>query len=523
MNNTQRSTDAQSPPAARLHVRQAQLEDISAIIAVVRKAYPGMLPYGRGQLTGVISRFPQGQFVVEYNGKVVGYSASFRISAELAERAHTWHDITGSGYGSRHDPEGEYLYGMEVCVDPEVRRLRIGARLYQARRRLVESANLRGIIFGGRIPSMLRRVAKFDGPAAYLDAIARGQVRDPVVSFQMRNGFEVLGLLPAYLPDDKESMGFAAHMRWRNPRYVASVAEHLPGERTTDRVRVVAVQFQQRRVRSFDEFAENISYFVDTVGSYRADFVCFPELMQLQLLSMHDSKLSASDAVDALTGYLPQLDQLFSGLAMRYNVNIIGGTYPVRQSDGRVLNEAFVYLRDGSIHRRAKIHPTPSEADWWKVEGGDSASVIHTDCGAIGVMICYDSEFPELSRYLIDQGALMLFVPFCTDERQGYMRVRHSCQARAIENQCYVVMAGSTGNLPNVHNMDIQYAQSCILTPCDFAFARDGVAADTTPNVESVAIADLSLSALRESRQSGTVRNLDNRRLDLYQLRWIGN
>ena len=143
-----------------------------------------------------------------------------------------------------------------------------------------------------------------------------------------------------------------------------------------------------------------------------------------------------------------------------------------------------------------------------------------TDCGPIGVLICYDSEFPELPRHLVDQGAQILFVPFCTDERQSYLRVRYCCQARAVENQCYVVMSGNVGNLPNVENMDIQYAQSCILTPCDMPFARDGVAADTTPNVEMVAFADLRMEDLATARQSGTVQNLRDRRFDLYSVNW---
>jgi predicted amidohydrolase len=145
---------------------------------------------------------------------------------------------------------------------------------------------------------------------------------------------------------------------------------------------------------------------------------------------------------------------------------------------------------------------------------------IPTDCGPIGVLICYDSEFPELARRLVDEGARMLFVPFCTDNRQGYLRVRYCSQARAIENQCYVVLSGNVGNLPNVENMDIQYAQSCILTPCDFPFARDGVAAEASENVETVTVADLDLSDLAWAKSQGTVRNLRDRRFDLYKTVW---
>jgi predicted amidohydrolase len=88
----------------------------------------------------------------------------------------------------------------------------------------------------------------------------------------------------------------------------------------------------------------------------------------------------------------------------------------------------------------------------------------------VGVLICYDSEFPELARRLVDEGARIIFVPFCTDNRQGYMRVRYCAQARAIENQCFVVLSGNVGNLPGVDNMDVQYAQSCILYPLRLPF-----------------------------------------------------
>lgn len=113
-------------------------------------------------------------------------------------------------------------------------------------------------------------------------------------------------------------------------------------------------------------------------------------------------------------------------------------------------------------------------------------------------------------------------MPFCTDERQGYLRVRYCSQARAVENQIYVVMSGNVGNLPRVANMDVQYAQSCILTPCDFSFSRDGIAADTTPNVETVAIADLRPDTLMMARNNGTVKNLQDRRHDLYHVEWSG-
>jgi predicted amidohydrolase len=233
------------------------------------------------------------------------------------------------------------------------------------------------------------------------------------------------------------------------------------------------------------------------------------------LLSIENQQVPSSEEIAALTGYTERLRQLLSNLAVRYGINIIGGSHPTHDESGNILNICYVCLRDGSVHGQAKIHPAPNESYWWIIEGGDNLYTIMTDCGPIGVMICYDCEFPELARHLVDRGAQLLFVPFCTDGRQSYMRVRYCAQARAVENQCFVAMAGNVGNLPNVDNMDIQYAQSCILTPCDFPFTRDGIAADITPNVEMVAFAGLRLEDLNTVRRAGTVQNLKDRRFDL--------
>ena len=153
------------------------------------------------------------------------------------------------------------------------------------------------------------------------------------------------------------------------------------------------------------------------------------------------------------------------------------------------------------------------------MKGGDFLKAFDTDCGKIGILICYDTEFPELGRMLADEGVNILFVPFLTDTQNGYSRVRYCAQARAIENECYVAIAGSVGNLPKVHNMDIQFAHSMVFTPCDFAFPTNGIKAEATPNTEMILIADVDIGLLRELHELGSVRNLKDRRLDLYELR----
>ena len=509
---------------AKLIVRNAMVKDVRDIQALCRKVYPDMPPYTQAQIRGQIQNFSEGQFVAVYMDRVVGYAATFMIDERMALRSHDWSTITGRGYGSRHDPRGDMLYGMEVMVDPGHRGLRIGQRLYNARKQLVTERNLKGIVFGGRMPGFLRKLRRGEvkTPEEYLELVKERRLRDRVLSFQMRNGFEPVGVLRNYLPGDTESQSHAAHLVWWNPKVVHDLetGESAQRGRAADSVRIACVQYQQRRVSSFEEFSHHVEYFVDVVADYKADFAVFPEMFTLQLLSIENRPIAVDQAIAELTKYTEPLKELLSRLAVHYNINIIGGSHPTRDENDNIVNECYVCLRDGSIHRQKKVHPTPNERYWWSIEGGDDVETILTDCGPIGVLICYDAEFPEMARHLVDQGAQILFVPFCTDERKSYLRVRYCCQARAVENQIYVAMAGNVGNLPGVENMDIQYAQSCILTPCDFPFDRDGIAADTTPNVEMVAFADLSLEDLRIARASGTVQNLRDRRFDLYQIDW---
>lgn len=507
---------------AKLVIRNANSGDLEAVQLLSEKVYPDIPPYSLDVLRGQLNNYPQGQFVAVYEDKIVGYCSMIRVSEQMALSAHSWRQISGNGYGSTHRSDGDYLYGIEVFVDPGYRGLRIGQRLYNERKKLCQYHRLKGIVFGGRMPLLKKRIKQVGTVENYIEQVKTRQITDTTIGFQLQQGFEILGVLEDYLPSDKESLGHAVHMLWRNPaaeENTTADTKVMKG-RLPESIRVATVQYEQRRINSFEEFEQIVTYFVDVVADYRSDFVVFPELFTLQLLSIENEPIPPDKSIDKLTEYTERIKTLFRDLAIKFNINIIAGSHPTKTKNSSIQNVTFICLRDGSIHEQAKIQPTPNERYWWNIQGGDKLSVIETDCGPIGVLICYDCEFPELARHLIDQGANILFVPFCTDERQAYLRVRYSAQARAVENQCYVVMSGNVGNLPKVHNMDIQYAQSCILTPCDFYFARDGIAADTTPNVETVAFADLRLEFIQRARHSGTVMNLKDRRHDLYSVIW---
>jgi predicted amidohydrolase len=255
------------------------------------------------------------------------------------------------------------------------------------------------------------------------------------------------------------------------------------------------------------------------MADYQADFVLFPEFFNAPLMGMGGQEDQFS-AIRFLAQYATPSLEALSYFAVTYNINIIAGSLPVLQGD-TLYNNAYLCRRDGTVDLQPKIHITPHERRDWVIQGGSTLRVFNTDAGRIGILICYDVEFPELARLLAEKGMEILFVPFWTDTKNGFLRVQRCAQARAIENECYVAIGGSVGNLPQVENVDIQYAQSAIYSPSDFAFPHDAIIAESTPNTEMALIADLDLDKLVQLRHEGSVTNRKDRRHDLYHLSWL--
>ncbi len=281
-------------------------------------------------------------------------------------------------------------------------------------------------------------------------------------------------------------------------------------------MRLGLIQWQMRPYNGLEDVMQQAEFFIDAVSGYRADFALFPEFFNAPLMADYNH-LSEADAIRELSKYTESIVRKFSEFSISYNINIIAGSMP-ELVDGKLYNVGYLCKRDGTVERYEKLHVTPDEVKVWGMVGGTEIRTFDTDCGKIGILICYDAEFPELSRLLADEGMDILFVPFLTDTQNGYSRVRHCSQARAIENECYVAIAGSVGNLPKVHNMDIQFAQSMVFTPCDFSFPSNGIKAEATPNTEMILISDVDIDLLRELNQFGSVRNLRDRRNDIYKL-----
>lgn len=501
-------------------IQQIQLEylnesDYHELREVMASSYPTMPEalWGEKQIRKLLSIFPEGQVVIKVNGNIAGCALSIRVNSTKFYEKHTYKEATGNYSFSTHSKTGDVLYGIDVFIKPEYRGLRLGRRLYDYRKELCEKLNLKGIMFGGRIPNYHKYSSEMTA-REYIQKVRKKEIHDPVLNFQLSNDFHPTAILRNYLDGDAASGENAVLLEWDNIFYEKPNNKPQAAKRV---VRLGLIQWQMRPYKDIDDLLQQAEYFIDAVSGYRSDFALFPEFFNAPLMASYNH-LSEAESIRKLASYTKQIKEKFAEFSISYNINIISGSMP-EMVDDKLYNVGYLCKRDGTVERYEKIHVTPDEAKVWAMEKGHKIRTFDTDCGKIGILICYDSEFPELSRLLAEEGMEILFVPFLTDTQNGYSRVRFCSQARAIENECYVAIAGSVGNLPNVHNMDIQYAQSMVFTPCDFAFPSNGIKAQATPNTEMILIADLDLDLLKELHEQGSVRNLKDRRKDVYEVR----
>ncbi len=491
------------------------IDDYQELKSAMIEAYPSMPDsyWEEDEIQLLINRFPEGQVVIKANDNIAGCALSIIVDYNLFDDNHTYNEVIDNYTFKTHTLDGDTLYGIDVFIKPEFRGLRLGRRLYDYRKELCERLNLKGIVFGGRIPNYHKYADKIS-PKLYIEKVKRKEIDDPVLNFQISNDFYPSKIIKGYLEGDDASNEFAVLLKWDNIYYQKPEKKNVNPHKSV--VRLGLVQWQMRSYKNLDELMQQAEYFIDAVSGYRSDFAMFPEFFNAPLMA-ENNHLSESEAIRELAKHTSTVVERFSELAISYNINIITGSFPEVKWN-KLFNVGYLCKRDGSVERYEKIHVTPDEARVWGLQGGKYVKTFETDCGKIGILICYDVEFPELSRLLVDEGMDILFVPFLTDTQNGYSRVRNCAQARAIENECYVAIAGSVGNLPKVHNMDIQFAQSMVFTPCDFAFPASGIKAEATPNTEMILIADVDLNLLRELHQFGSVTNLKDRRNDIYAL-----
>lgn len=202
----------------KLIVRRTTPGDIDALLRLQASVYPSIAPWRRDQIAHQLEVFPEGQLVAAMDERIVGCASSLVIAWDEWADEHTWKQITASGTFDTHNTGGYTLYGAEVFVDPRLRGKRVGHALYEGRRRICKQLNLRRIIACGRLPGYLT-VSQQMPIELYAKKVLWGDLVDPVLSFQLREGFRYCGIMPGYLPEDNESCGNASLIVWINPDY----------------------------------------------------------------------------------------------------------------------------------------------------------------------------------------------------------------------------------------------------------------------------------------------------------------
>jgi len=274
-------------------------------------------------------------------------------------------------------------------------------------------------------------------------------------------------------------------------------------------VRIAAAQYPIEALRDWAAYAQKIAHWVGMAAAQGAQLVVFPEYFSMELAALFapDVQGSLGGQLRAMQALLPDFLALFAQLARTHGMVVCAGSFPVRIENGDYRNRAHLFHADGRMEFQEKLQMTRFENEQWGISAGSELRVFDTAFGTLGIAVCYDSEFPLLARCMVERGADVILVPSCTDTLAGYWRVRIGCQARALENQCYVVHASTVGAAPWSPAVDLNIGAAAIYTPPDRGFPDDGVLAIGTLNAPQWVYADIGVADIARVRREGQVFN----------------
>ena len=337
----------------KVQIRNLQIEDYAQLSQSFTRVYSdgSDVFWTHKQIQKLINIFPEGQIVTVVDDKIVGCALSIIVDYDKVKNDHTYAQVTGKETFNTHNPEGNILYGIEVFIHPGYRGLRLARRMYEYRKELCETLNLKAIMFGGRIPNYHKYADKMR-PKEYIERVRQRDIYDPVLTFQLSNDFHVRKVMTNYLPNDEESKHYACLLQWDNIYYQPPTQEYINPKTT---VRVGLVQWQMRSYKTLDDLFEQVEFFVDAVSDYKSDFVLFPEYFNAPLMSKYNDK-GESQAIRGLAKYTDEIRDRFINLAISYNINIITGSMPYVKEDGLLYNVGFLCRRDGTYEMYEKMH-----------------------------------------------------------------------------------------------------------------------------------------------------------------------
>lgn len=281
---------------------------------------------------------------------------------------------------------------------------------------------------------------------------------------------------------------------------------------TATLVRIAAAQYPISYFNATHDYSNKLSHWVEEAVQQGAQLLLFPEYASLELCSLLPKALhnDLAGQLQAIQAYLPLLQQTHQQLAQRYQVTLVAGSFPEKtliQNQTLFVNRSYVIHPDGRLDFQDKQIMTRFENEEWLIAPGTEIKVIDTAVGRVGISICYDSEFPLIARQQMEMGADFLLVPSVTETLHGYHRVRIGSQARAMENQCYVVHAPLVGDALWSPAVDISRGCAGVYTPVDQGFPEDGILIKGQLDQPGWIYADLDLAKTRAIRTQGNVLN----------------
>jgi predicted amidohydrolase len=275
------------------------------------------------------------------------------------------------------------------------------------------------------------------------------------------------------------------------------------------KVKIAAAQYDIGFLENWESYRQKIERWVDEAAAEGAKILLFPEYGSMELASLFGQEVYSSlskqlaEMQSLLNGYI----DLYRGLAQQHQCYIQSGTFPVRIEGETYRNRAYLFMPNGEFDYQDKVMMTRFENEQWLINRGLELKCFDTDYGRIAINICYDSEFPVLARKQVEAGANLILVPSCTDTLAGYHRVRIGCQARALENQCYVVQSPTVGQAPWSEAVDVNIGAAAIYTPVDRGFPDNGILAIGELNATQWVFAEIDLDEIARVRENGQVFN----------------
>jgi predicted amidohydrolase len=274
-------------------------------------------------------------------------------------------------------------------------------------------------------------------------------------------------------------------------------------------VKIATAQYDISFLENWQQYQSKAERWVAEAAEQDAKILLFPEYASMELASLFGEAVysSLSKQLAAMKSLHNDYLELFQSLAKKYRCIIQPGTFPVKTDSGAYRNRAYLFMPDGQFDYQDKLMMTRFENEQWLIQKGEELRYFDTEYGRIAINICYDSEFPMLARKQVEAGANLILVPSCTDTLAGYHRVKIGCQARALENQCYVVQSPLVGKAPWSEAVDVNIGAAAVYTPVDRGFPDNGILVEGKLNEVQWVFAEVSLSACGTVREQGQVFN----------------